>query len=42
MSTYFAVELEITNPAALEPYRAAVRNREPNCAIGAYQNSMQR
>jgi hypothetical protein len=24
MSAYFVVELEITNPAAMEPYRAAV------------------
>ena len=33
MSAYFVVELEITNPEAMEPYRA--RKRPPYCSMVA-------
>jgi hypothetical protein len=34
MSAYFVVELEITNPAAMQPYRDAVSATAAGCRLG--------
>jgi hypothetical protein len=35
MPAYFVVELEVTNPAGLESYRAAVPARSRNMAVAS-------